>query len=565
MERTTAGQAIHEVRRDRLRWLAQLRWWAMAAALLGAVVALGADWAFVSAPAVAGGVAFGVLVNGILLWRTRRGGAFGTHELSFHVVADLLLLTWLLAWSGGIKNPLSVIFSFHVVLGALLSGRRGTLIATASALGCMSLLFGLEYAGALPMPPIQRAPEVLWVVSLGLLVGGLSYFALVLAGRLRVERQAALRTQEEAEHNLRLLLDALDALKVGLELFDVEGEVRVRNRYARTLRGMPVVGEGALFPAKAPATSRGLEPSPGEGGVQRFAVEEPGGNRRILDKLTLSPAPEVPLGAFLYVDRTDELLVGQRHVLLERLATLGRALQGVAHELNTPLMTMQTLAKDLQAALSELPLDDTARADLDESLDIIIEESRRCKGLTQSLLSTAHDGSQRSVGGGQTALQVARRAVQLVGASPERGEVELDEAALDRPLPVDGDRVLQVLMNLVQNALKATEGLGGKEPHVRLSATRVAGALVIDIEDRGPGLPAEVRARLFEPFVTTRPAGEGTGLGLYVSQMIAQELGGELRLEDREGGGTRARLILPEKLDDGAPAPGAIDEVRRAV
>lgn len=550
------GEPIHEVRRDRLRWLAQLRWWAMTGTLLGAIVAVAADWSFVSAPAIAAGVAFGVFVNGALLWRTRRGNIIGPHELSIHVVADLLLLTWLLAWSGGIKNPLSVIFSFHVVLGALLAGRRGTLIATAGALACMVLLFGLEYAGALPLPPVERAPELLWVISLGLLVSGLSYFALVLAGRLRSERRNALRTQEEAVHNLRLLLDALDALKVGLELFDPSGEVRVRNPYARTLRALPVLGDRGGLPTAEPSQS-------GEGvGLFRFAALEPDGGRRIIDKLTLSPSPEVPLGAFLYVDRTEELLVEQRHVLLERLATLGRALQGVAHELNTPLMTMQTLAKDLQAALSDLPLDDAARDDLGESLDIIIEESRRCKGLTQSLLSTAHDGSQRGGAGGQTALQVARRAVQLVGPSAKPGEVELDELSLDRPLPTDGDRVMQVLMNLVQNALKATEATEAREgPRVRLSARAADGALCLDIDDNGPGLPAEVRARLFEPFVTTRPAGEGTGLGLYVSHMIAQELGGELLLEDREGGGTRARLILRAPAEEGR----AIDEAKRAV
>ena len=546
---------LHEVRRDRLRWLAQLRWWAMVGALLGAIIAVAADWSFVSAPAIAGGVALGVLVNGVLLWRTRRADTFGAHELSLHVVADLFALSWLLAWAGGLRNPLSLLFSFHVVLGALLAGRRGTLVATAGALLATAALFTLEHTGLLPTPPLERAPEALWLLSLGLLIGGLSYFALVLAGRLREERAHAFRNQEEAEHNLRLLLDALDALKVGLELFDPSSEVRVRNSYARLLRALPVLGDRAALPSKGAGFREGEGAS-----VFRFAVEEKSGDKRIIDKLTLSPSPEVPLGAFLYVDRTEELLVEQRHVLLERLATLGRALQGVAHELNTPLMTMQTLAKDLHAALRELPLDAAARADLEESLDIIIEESRRCKGLTQGLLSTAHDGSQGGRSGTQTALQVARRAVQLVGPSAKKGEVALDEAALDRALPVDADRVMQVLMNLVQNALKATEDIRGEGPRVSLTAHEVPGALVLDIEDRGPGLPPEVRARLFEPFVTTRPAGEGTGLGLYVSHMIAQELGGELLLEDREGGGTRARLLLPEES-----AGETAHEVRHAV
>jgi two-component system C4-dicarboxylate transport sensor histidine kinase DctB len=65
------------------------------------------------------------------------------------------------------------------------------------------------------------------------------------------------------------------------------------------------------------------------------------------------------------------------------------------------------------------------------------------------------------------------------------------------------------------------------------------------LTDRGPGLPQEVREHLFEPFVTTRPMGEGTGLGLYTSHMIAHELGGALSLEDNAPRGTRATLTLP--------------------
>jgi signal transduction histidine kinase len=71
-----------------------------------------------------------------------------------------------------------------------------------------------------------------------------------------------------------------------------------------------------------------------------------------------------------------------------------------------------------------------------------------------------------------------------------------------------------------------------------------AGARIV-VEDDGPGLPEEVRHRLFEPFLTTREVGEGMGLGLAITRGIAEEHGGELRLEEREGGGTRATIWLP--------------------
>lgn len=537
--------------RERLRWLGLLRAWAMVGAMGGTVVALALGWDFVSPPGLTAGVVAGVCINALLLWRARHVTVLGEGELTLHAACDLLLLSWLLAFSGGLKNPLSVFYSFHVVLGALLSGRRGALSATAVSSLCIAALYSLERLGWLPTPPVDRAPELLWVTALTLLLSGLTYFALVLAQRLREERQRAVEKQEEAVGNLRLLLGSLDALKVGLELFDDKGERVMRNRYAETVQALPVVGDEKH--------AREVRSPTGEG-VLRFAVRERD-EKRIVDRLALAPDGALGLGAYLYVDRTEELLVEQRHVMLERLATLGRALQGVAHELNTPLTTMQTLAKDLEAALAELPLDDAQRKDLEESVQLIIEESRRCKGLTQGLLSTAQTRSWPEESAGLRLLAVAKRAVQLVGSSVDKGEVALDEASLDVPSPRDPDRVLQVLMNLVQNALRATEDTRtGGGPRVRVSAEREPWYLAIVVDDEGPGLPDEVRARLFEPFVTTRPHGEGTGLGLYVSQTIARELGGALELGDRPGGGTRARLVLPVHADEEREAPREPDD-----
>lgn len=513
--------------------------------MLGTVIAIAARWEFVSPPGLAAGVLLGVLVNVVLVWRTRSAG-IGPSELRVHATADQLLLAWLLAFAGGLRNPFTVFFSFHLVLGALLGGRSGALYAAAMSVLCLSGLYLLEHLEWLPSVPLDRSIEGLWLVSIASLLVGLTYFALVVAQRLREERHRAIEEHEEADRNLALFLEALDRLKVGLELIGADGGSRLTNQHADRLRKMP---------------QREQEREPAAEGWVRFAVEEPSGDRRIVDRVTVAPDRDegAQLGAVLWVDRTEELLVEQRHVMLERLATLGRALQGIAHELNTPLMTMQTLAKDLEAALRELPLDDAVRSDLGESVELIIEESRRCKGLTQSLLMTANPQQPRTVGAGSTALQIARRAVQLVGLKPDEGVVALDEHALDVPLQWDPDRLLQVLMNLTQNALLATEDIEGEAPRVVITARPRDDDLIIIVRDRGPGLPPEVRARLFEPFVTTRPTGQGTGLGLYVSQRIMRELGGTLEIDDSHDDGTEARLYLPGRGLSTAPARLGID------
>jgi signal transduction histidine kinase len=530
-----------DIYRDRLRWLSQLRWWAMIAAMCGAVISKWADWNFVSPPGIASGVVAGVIVNVILLLRIRMQNVVKPRELSVHALVDLLALTWLLVWAGGLRNPLCVCFSFHVLLGALLSGRQGTLVAGIASLFCMSLLLGIEYSGHLPTIPVHDPPQALWLLSLLLLLAGLSYFSLVLVGRLRRERLNAQRGRGEAERSLVILSDALDALNVGLEVLSEENKVLFSNPYANSI----FKDISTQRDWRAAAKDNELEPSAPR--PQRVVEKDVHGRARFFDVMAIQPTIKIPLQVFLYVDRTEERKVEQRQLMLERQATLGRAMQGVAHELNTPLTTMQVLARDLQAALSALTLEDDAKEDLTESISLIVEESLRCRNLTQSLLSTAHLEGQKIVG--ENCAQVVKRAIRMVGHRyhEEDPKVALD-ASLDFVLDIDSSRMMQIMMNLIQNAFKATETIGDTEhPHLMVSAVLQEDRFRILIDDAGQGISDEIRDRLFEPFVSSRPVGEGTGLGLYTSLVLAQEKGGNIHIEDRHPQGTRVVLEFPRK------------------
>jgi len=484
-----------------------------------------------------------VAVNGVLLWRTRQDTAVGRNELLLHAAVDLFMLTWLLAWSGGVQNPLSAAYSFHVVLGALLNGRRGALFSSVASLVCMMTLWGLDQVQLLPMPALRNPPALLWAIALVTLVVGLGYLALVTAERSARERETAKVQQQDAERALGLLLEMLTALRVGVDVQDRDGRTLLENegnlakdpsaaaaikRAQATLDAEPTIADGPAVDGKKARRT-----------TERFMVAGPDGER-VIELVGLKPSHPRVSQAFLTVDRTESLLVEQRHVMLERLATLGRAMQGVAHELNTPLTTMQTLAKDLRAALAATELPANVRADVEESLELIIEETRRCRSLTQSLLSTANESGRRR-GLRAPLSEVARRAVKMVGSGD--GAVLVDEDSLQVVGEVDADRVLQILMNLVQNALAASQEAPGPGPRVTVSA-QVAGGLVrVQVRDRGAGVPEFVRQRLFEPFVTTKS--EGTGLGLYTSQQLARELGGSLDLRSAVEGGTIAELTLP--------------------
>ena len=152
---------------------------------------------------------------------------------------------------------------------------------------------------------------------------------------------------------------------------------------------------------------------------------------------------------------------------------------------------------------------------------------------------------------------VVERASALVFAGVRNGPRVNAEPSLDGVrVRCDQDRLVQVLVNLLQNAHDALRGtIGGS---IRISAELEADAVCIAVDDDGPGVDPRVSGRLFEPFTTTKPPGEGTGLGLYTSYMLVRAMQGTLQLEPRPARGTRALLRLPlESAAESARAAAA--------
>jgi C4-dicarboxylate-specific signal transduction histidine kinase len=138
------------------------------------------------------------------------------------------------------------------------------------------------------------------------------------------------------------------------------------------------------------------------------------------------------------------------------------------------------------------------------------------------------------------------RAIGLV--EPRRRQVgaSLEPALHPGPLWVHGrpNALRQVVVNVLHNALDAVENTGRRK--VVSVATRIDGERIrLDVCDSGPGIPVEMRARLFEPFATSKEPGRGTGLGLYISRRLVEQAGGQLLLDDGEDGGTLVSVELP--------------------
>jgi C4-dicarboxylate-specific signal transduction histidine kinase len=110
---------------------------------------------------------------------------------------------------------------------------------------------------------------------------------------------------------------------------------------------------------------------------------------------------------------------------------------------------------------------------------------------------------------------------------------------------VNRRKLSQVLLNLLVNSAEAMNDAHTEKPWVRVAAERVGDAVQIAVEDNGPGISAEVAARLFEPFVTSKPIGKGTGLGLSLSREYVMSFGGKLELAPTAGTGARFSILLP--------------------
>ena len=239
--------------------------------------------------------------------------------------------------------------------------------------------------------------------------------------------------------------------------------------------------------------------------------------------------------------REHELFELQRSAVRhEKLASLSTLAAGAAHELGTPLATIALVAKELEHALE-------ARRSAEELIPdarLIRQEVERCREILQQMATRAGEGagemlSRVSVGGVERDLSEAlgSRAAQLAF---ER-EGELSEIVAPKRL------LVQVLANLVRNAFDAQAEAGKVEP-VRVVTRIDAERAAFEVFDSGAGIPENASGRVGEPFFTTKAPGRGLGLGVFLARAFAEEMGGELTLAARPGGGTVARLIVPRDM-----------------
>ena len=225
-------------------------------------------------------------------------------------------------------------------------------------------------------------------------------------------------------------------------------------------------------------------------------------------------------------------------------------LMTVSHELRTPLSAIRGHVDALQEGLADDP---EARR---ESLDVISGEADRLARLVGDVLDLAKLEADRfALREEEVDLgQLLGQAHLSFAEEARRRGVELDIDSCDEfVVMTDGDRVLQIVSNLIGNALQWTPR-GGT---VALSLSETSGAAMITVADSGPGIPAELRENVFRPFYSKDGGQGGTGLGLAIAYELTQALGGRIELETEIGAGAQFNLILPVRPVRGAPGAPA--------
>jgi len=225
-------------------------------------------------------------------------------------------------------------------------------------------------------------------------------------------------------------------------------------------------------------------------------------------------------------------------VATDRMATVGKLAAGVAHEVGNPLAGILGYLSVLRMKGARAGTPPQEKAELIDTLDRVEHEVQRIDAIVRSLLELG-----RPSRGKAQPIEV-RSTIDSAVRLLQAGELKHVCVVLDAPdalwLRAETGPLSQVLINLLINAAQLMKG-----GRITVRAGMEGGRGAIRVEDEGPGLSAEVQARLFEPFFTTKAPGKGTGLGLAISKHLLSQLDGELTATNRPGGGAVFIIFLP--------------------
>ena len=447
------------------------------------------------------------------------------HQVQTMSVVDIAAFVTLMHASGGPASGLGLLNALTIAVGSLtMAGRQALLFA---AIATLAVLGEQLYAD------LALHARTTAYTHAGLL--GVAYFAIaVLAHQLsvRLYESERLRSRQEVDlANLQQVNDyVVRQLTTGVLVVDAEGRLRQANAAARILLGQPELTIGQtlssalarlLRESDAPQrTVSGFRPASG-GRTLRVRVNRLGQGR--------------PAAALIFLD--DESVLAEEAQRL-KLASLGQLTASIAHEIRNPLGAIGHAVQ----LLDESPAFDEADRQL---AGIIRGNVRRVNEVIENVLQLSRRDRARPepVELRPWAVRLADDARRANGL--DEGQIAVTISPEDTIVVTDPRQIGQVLTVLLENA--ATH-YAGDPSQLRIAVDggiAADGTAFLEVADNGPGIPAEVQGRIFEPFFSTRH--NGTGLGLYVARELSEGCGVRLEHLPSADGGCRFRLSFPDQ------------------
>ncbi len=248
---------------------------------------------------------------------------------------------------------------------------------------------------------------------------------------------------------------------------------------------------------------------------------------------------EDELVGFLAVhnDISEQKLLQQHFVTAQRLGSIGTLAAGIAHEVGNPLTSISSIAQMIRRKTDD--------KFVLENLEQIKNQTNRIAHVLRQLVDFSLPSFKGSKSTDINQILIGSMNMVKMGMNAENAEILLNLSDDIPMIDIVSDKLMQVFVNILMNALDSLDGKPGK---VEVSTERIDKSIEIKIQDTGKGITWEEVENIFEPFYTTKEVGKGTGLGLWVSYGIIKNLGGDIHVDSEIGQGSTFTINLPLNL-----------------
>lgn len=579
-----AGDLMHKPSRhtrealaEQILWLIRLRWIAVGCIVLACLMG---TYVFPVLPnAVPIYVCAGLLLlsnTTYLIAATKKGSRAGRRDITIGMIqveTDLVLLTAVLHFSGGVTNPFFLLYVVPIIIATIILPRSMSYAAVLTAISLFGLLVASELRGGIGLGHYAlgfSAGEDLWRYP-SYALGAFIAFVCVLAvvqhlTRVVISRMTA--KELEAARNNDVLQAVISAMGEGLIFINSDARVAICNPAARLWKkNGSIDAKGASIDDFLPALaghmkvllSDGDKPSDwtekiefDTGEPDHHQIEVKSGpvvgidgqrlgyvivgqdlteHRRLAKDLLERTEEVTEINEMLKMSRVE---MAQR----EKMVAIGQMATGIAHEIGNPLASISSVAQYLARKITLY--------EQKEQLLIIQYHVDRISTILKRMLGLSRPATSEYKWTDINSL--IENTLSLINFDKRAQSVTIENTA-GANLPMmwlNPQHIEQVFINIFINALDAMNAKGGQQQHTLKIVTESKNDLVeIRISDTGIGMKSEVCKRAFESFFTTKEIGKGTGLGLFISYNLVTEVDGAILLESELGKGTTVIIRLP--------------------